>query len=366
MVVGGSPDGGSMAACRAVLSDDLKRAEERRAMMATGWLFLTVLLVLWLGRRALGKREAPPSLPPLRMWHEAVGWLLFSALWTWPAVTAGPNIVGRHFDALGTVWVIDAATRLGLTLHDTMTVWPTGVTYSAIDSWVLLPLSWLGSMLSAPAVHGWIQVLGVALTGFAASRFARVVGAHSPFDLVAGLFFMGSGLTAAALLEGHVYQVFNPWMPLMGMYLWLASRPDAHWKHGVWAGVFFALSLFTSGYIGLAAGLVGLGLGIPVVLRPTRRGPILLAGVSRCVRAWCTWRCSLRRVSRELPTRVRRHCEKDLWRSPVLVRPPQKWTAQATRGHLLFHRAWLHWPSWLGACERMVPRSCGSLLGSLY
>jgi hypothetical protein len=264
---------------RAVLSDDLKRAEERRAMMATGWLFLTVLLVLWLGRRALGKQEAPPILRPLRMWHEAVGWLLFAALWTWPAVTAGPNIVGRHFDALGTVWVIDAATRLGLTLHDTMTVWPAGVTYSAIDSWVLLPLSWLGSMLSAPTVHGWIQVLGVALTGFAASRFARVVGAHSPFDLVAGLFFMGSGLTAAALLEGHVYQVFNPWMPLMGMYLWLASRPDAHWKHGVWAGVFFALSLFTSGYIGLAAGLVGLGLGIPVVLRTTRRGPILLAGV---------------------------------------------------------------------------------------
>ena len=268
---------------RAVLSEDLKRAEERRAMMATGWLMLSVLLVLWLGRRALGRRETPLTLSPMRSSHEVVFWLLFAGLWTWPAITAGPHIVGRHFDALGTVWVIDAATRLGLTLNDTMTVWPAGVTYSAIDSWVLLPLSWLGSMLSAPAVHGWIQVLGVAVTGFATSRFARVVGAQSPFDIVAGLFFVGSGLTAAALLEGHVYQVFNPWMPLMGMHLWLASRRDAHWKHGVWAGVFFALSLFTSGYIGLAAGLVGLGLGIPVVLRSSHRGPIMAAGaVAAC------------------------------------------------------------------------------------
>ena len=56
-----------------------------------------------------------------------------------PSVLAGPEIVGRHFDALGTVWVIDAANRLGLDLHDPFSAWPSGATYSAIDSWLLIP-----------------------------------------------------------------------------------------------------------------------------------------------------------------------------------------------------------------------------------
>jgi len=264
---------------RAVLSTDLRSSEEHRAMLSSAWLFFTVLLVLWMGRKALLKPEPVAHKGPMPWWIESMVWLTFACAWTWPALVAGPDVVGRHFDALGTVWVIDAATRLGFALRDAFTVWPVGVTYSAIDSWVLLPLAWIGAKFNAAAVHGWIQVIGVAASAFAASRFAREVGARSPYDLAAGLCFMGSGLTAAALLEGHVYQVFNPWMPLMGLYLWRCSQPDARWKDGAAAGVFFALSLFTSGYIGLAAGLLGLGLGVPALFRSYSRWPVAVAGI---------------------------------------------------------------------------------------
>ncbi len=264
---------------RAVLSSELRTSEEQRSMVSAGWLFLSVLLVLWIARRAIATPRPSPHRAPLTWWKECILWFVFAVAWTWPAALAGPDIVGLHFDALGTVWVIDAAHRLGFALRDAFTVWPIGVTYSAIDSWVLLPLAWMGAKLNAALVHGWIQVVGVAVSAFAASRFAREVGARSPYDLLAGLCFMGSGLTAAALLEGHVYQVFNPWMPLMGMYLWRCSQPDANIKHGVAAGVFFACSLFTSGYIGLAAGLMGLGLGLPSLFRSHSRIPVACSGL---------------------------------------------------------------------------------------
>ena len=246
-------------------------------MVAIVWLFCTVLLVLAIGRKALLRSEGPRA-PPLSWWTELLVWCLFATAWTWPAIAAGPDVVGRHFDSLGTVWVIDAATRLGFALFDSFTVWPIGVTYSAIDSWVLLPFAWLGNRFDAAAVHGWVQVVGVAASAFAASRFAREVGAKSPYDLVAGLCFMGSGLAAAALLEGHVYQVFNPWMPLMGLFLWRCSKPSAKVTDGIYAALFFSLSLFTSGYIGLSAGLLGLGLGIPALLHASAKKPILVAG----------------------------------------------------------------------------------------
>ena len=264
---------------RPVVSSELRQLDERRAMMAIVWLVVSVLVVLALARKALARSDGIPVRSPLSWWKESILWGIFAVAWTWPAIAAGPHVVGRHFDALGTVWVIDAATRLGFALFDALTVWPSGVTYSAIDSWVLLPLAWLGSRFDAAAVHGWVQVVGVAASAFAASRFAREVGAKSPYDLVAGICFMGSGLAASALLEGHVYQVVNPWMPLMGLFLWRCAKPTAKVADGIYAALFFSLCLFTSGYIGLSAGLLGLGLGLPaLILAPSKR-PILLSGV---------------------------------------------------------------------------------------
>ena len=259
-------------------STQLQKEEEQKALWAAIALCLGVLFVVVLGRISLRRDDPEEEVALPAWWVEALGWLVFAVLWTWPAVLAGPEVVGRHFDSLGTVWVIDAATRLGFDLHDPFSAWPGGATYSAIDSWILFPIAWLGSDVSPAALHGWLQILGVSSSAFAISRFAVALGAKAPFHSVAGLLFMGSGLAASAMLEGHVYQILIPWLPLMALYLWKMQQADTQIHHGVLAGLFFGLSLFTSGYIGIAAGVIGLCMGIPVLVRSENRRPILLAG----------------------------------------------------------------------------------------
>ena len=97
---------------------EMRVNQERASMGWSAWLVLSVLGVLLLGRRALEGDDVTVKASPLTGWMGLILWLLFAVIWTWPAVLAGPDIVGRHFDALGTVWVIDAANRLGLDLHD--------------------------------------------------------------------------------------------------------------------------------------------------------------------------------------------------------------------------------------------------------
>jgi hypothetical protein len=249
------------------------------AIMGASWTFLSVLLVLVLGRRALARGDLAAPVKGRSRWGLMVlAWMVFAVLWTWPAILAGPDIVGRHFDALGTVWVIDAATRLGFDLYDPATAWPLGVSYLAIDSWLLLPLAWLGSAFDPAAVHGLIAVVGVASSGLAAAVLARGLGAERPFDIAAGILFACSGLAAAALLEGHVYQVVNPWMPLMALCLYRTGGAHRPRLYGGIAGLCFGLALFSSGYLGLSAGLVALGFGLPLLVRGPREG-VLIAGV---------------------------------------------------------------------------------------
>jgi hypothetical protein len=258
---------------------EMRVNQERASMVWSAWLVLSVLVILLIGRRALEKQDSVVALPSLTGWMGLVIWVVFALCWTWPAALAGPDIVGRHFDAMGTVWVIDAANRLGLDLNDPFSAWPTGATYSAIDSWLLLPMAWIGSMLDPAMVHGWLGIIGVAATGWSAAAFARTVGATAPFHHLAGLLYVGSGIAAAALLEGHVYQVVNPWMPLMARSLWRCMDDEANWLDGVWAGVFFGLALFSSGYLGISAGLVAAFLGLTALVRGTRRLPVVLSAL---------------------------------------------------------------------------------------
>jgi len=257
---------------------EIRAQQERWSMVWGGWLFGSVLLVLLLGRRALARSDLDVAAPTLSVAGSVLLWLCLGIVWTWPAVMAGPDIVGLHFDALGTVWVIDAVSRLGFDLHDPFSAWPEGATYSAIDSWLLMPISMVGSSLDPARLHGWIAVLGLASSGYAASAFARQVGATAPFHHLAGMIFAGSGLAAAALLEGHVYQIVNPWMPLMAIQLWRSGQPEGRLVNGVYAGVFFGLALFTSGYLGVSAGLVGLGLASSALIRRQGVMPVLVAG----------------------------------------------------------------------------------------
>jgi len=265
---------------RSVTTASMRNQQERGAIGTAVWAVVGTLIVLLLGRKALARSRLPSRSIELPPSYELAGWLGFSALWTWPAVLFEGGVIGRHFDALGTTWVIDSAGRLGLDLLDPFTGWPDGVTYSAIDSWVLILFSWMGSSARPETVHSMLAIVGVATCGFAASRFARALGAQTPTHVLAGLLFAGSGLVAAALLEGHVYQVVNPWMPLMAMYLVRAAEPQATWDRGLLAGLCFAAALFSSGYLGLSAGIVAIGLGSAGLMRTSDRRPLAVAAVA--------------------------------------------------------------------------------------
>ena len=259
---------------------DIRDASLLRSVLASMWVLFGGLAVLAMGRRALSQ-PARCTKPVSVSWLGELGvWLLLAAAWTWPAIWPSRHIVGRHFDALGTTWVIEAADRLGFDLHDSATAWPEGVTYSTIDSWVLALVGIITDGIPAHWIHSWTAVLGVALSGFAASRLARVIGALPPSHWLAGLFYAGSGLMAGSLLEGHVYQAVNPWTPWMALGLVRASRDGAGWRDGLLAGLCFSAALFTSGYIGLSAGIVAVGLGgFGLVIARDRRPLTVAAGV---------------------------------------------------------------------------------------
>ncbi|MGB0638490.1 MAG: hypothetical protein ACPGTU_04095 [Myxococcota bacterium] len=261
------------------LPADMARAEERQSMWVALWLFLSCLGVLTLGSRAIRQpiRESQPSTKSSLL-VEGLVWCLVGIAWTWPAVLAGPGeLVGRHFDALGTVWVIDAASRMGLGLHDSMSAWPDGITYTAIDSWLLLIIADLFSGIDALRIHGWLQVIGVTSSGWAASVFARKVGVAQPWHHLAGALYAGSGLVGVALLEGHVYQAINPWLPLMAWSMWRATSPTGRGRDGVMAGLFFGLCLFSSGYMGVSAAVLATGLAVPSLLRRQHIVPLAVA-----------------------------------------------------------------------------------------
>ncbi len=190
-------------------------------------------------------------------WIAPLTFAILAVAWTWPAAVS-PDVVGRHADAVGTVWFIDAAPRLGWRGADPLTGWPAGATYGRPDSFLLwllsLLLGWLPSGGLPPArVHAWIGVIGVTLSAWAAEAFARALGAVSPWSLLAGLAFGFCGLAGTALLEGYVYHLLDPWLPLLGLWWWRATGPDGRPRDGVLAGVFFLLTLLTSAYLGVAA-----------------------------------------------------------------------------------------------------------------
>jgi len=216
-------------------------------------------------------------------------WLALAIAWTWPAALGQPT--GLHFDTLGTLWSIDAAPRLLQSLTDPLTGYPAGADYSAFDSYLMLPVAALLAPLGAARIHGLLAVLGVAVSAWAAEAFARSLGARGPFALIAGFAFAFSGIAANALLEGHVYHVVDPWLPLFALAWWKATQPGGSWKHAVWAGLAFNAALLTSGYIGMACAVIAVGFwlggrkkpglaALPVVLPVIAAVGAMVAGAS--------------------------------------------------------------------------------------
>ena len=179
-----------------------------------------------------------------------------SVVFSWPLAITGELHVSRQWDLYTLLWVIHATDSLDASLHTALSAWPLGQDLSRADSFVLLALAkvWPGSAMSLVRL---VILAGPVLSGWAAERFAaRCLGAAWPWSLIAGLAFAFSGLAATALLEGHIYMLLIPWLPLLG-WAWMAAEgPQGRARDGLLAGLMWSLCLLTSAYIGIAASIL--------------------------------------------------------------------------------------------------------------
>lgn len=181
---------------------------------------------------------------------------VLSAAWSWPLVVATTATLStRHFDLYPTLWAIARGPGTLPSLLHPESAWPVGESLLRLDSYVLLGLATLTQGLVTPVRLARLLVwLGPALNAFAAERCAASgFGVRRPWSLLAGLAYGFSGIAGTAVLEGHVYHLLNPWLPLV----WLAWRrgvaPGGSASWGLLAGAAWALALCTTGYFGVLA-----------------------------------------------------------------------------------------------------------------
>lgn len=192
--------------------------------------------------RAFGRALAHPLFPPLFFG-------LLVVVWTWPLVLS-PNsaTMALHFDQLTAAWLVHAAPTF-LDGVSELSAWPEGGRIVRLDSFVFLFVSLALSALPGLLVTNLFVLVGPVLSAWAAERLAREgLGVARPASLVAGVAFGFAPLATVAVLEGHIYYLLDPWLPLCALYTW-NRRP--------WPAVaMFALSLLTTAYLGVNALLV--------------------------------------------------------------------------------------------------------------
>ena len=92
-------------------------------------------------------------------------------------------------------------------------------------------------------------------TAWAAASAARSFGARPPMHLLAGLCFGFGGPAVATLVDGQLYVLLCPWLPLLARDWRRATSPEGRVVDGLRAGLWWTLSLLTSAYVGVAATL---------------------------------------------------------------------------------------------------------------
>lgn len=217
----------------------------------------------------------------------AISLLVFSAVsvaFSWPLLLhLDRATVTRQVDVYGAIWLVQAVQAVSSSMLSP-TAWPVGQDLWAGDSLLML--------LVARVLHAWtwpvvfisaVTLAGPVLSAWAAERFAaRILGAAFPWSLVAGLGYGFSGLVATTLLEGQVYALVAPWLPLLAGAWITALGPEARLRHGLLAGLFWALCLLTTAYLGVAASLLVVGIAASEA-RPGRtriRPPLAAAAVA--------------------------------------------------------------------------------------
>lgn len=192
-----------------------------------------------------------------------LSYLLFSALYTWPALRMDASVlVTRHFDLYPSLWLFEASP--GKNLFWSGSAWPYGEQLTRVDSYVWLFLSWINhvflddGLLTGVQAANLLLLLGPVVNGMAAEWCThRVFGVERPFSWLAGLVYGFSGIASVAMLEGHVYYLLNPWLPLLLGVFWRGGG----WKEGLLGGIYWSLCLFTTAYIGICGAILVGALG---------------------------------------------------------------------------------------------------------
>ena len=203
---------------------------------------------------------------PWPRWATPLCCVLLAVVWTWPALS-GLHLLGHHPDAPGTAWFLSASARMlsGGFLDDPLTGWPTTAHYGRPDSFLQLPIGALLSGIGAARLLSWLTVAGVALSAWAAERFARELGARPPWSLLAGGAFALSGLASTAMLEGYPYHLLNPWMPLFATAWLRATRDGGRLRDGLFAALWFTLALLDTAWLAIASVPIAVGFALPVL-----------------------------------------------------------------------------------------------------
>ncbi len=182
----------------------------------------------------------------------------YLALWTavsWPLAAVpilGDRVVTRQFDLYPSMWLVDAAPGTFPRMISMGSAWPFHELLTRVDSYVLLMIGWVNhGFLSGATVCALVAWLGVPISAFVAERCAGDgFNVDRPWSLIAGLCYGFSGVAATALLEGHVFHLLNPWLPLM-WWGWQRALTADGVRSGLVVGVGFAGALYTSAYFGV-------------------------------------------------------------------------------------------------------------------
>ena len=181
---------------------------------------------------------------------------LVSVVFSWPLATDPAGIhVSRQFDLYSLLWLMDAMGSADAGLTYSQSSWPVGESLNRMDSFVVAALAFVGQgLISAQLLAGLVVLLGPVASAFAAERVAaQHFGARWPWSLLAGLGYAFTGMAATSMLEGHVYALVNPWLPLLLGHLIQALQADGTPKQGGLAALWWTLCLLTSVYTGIAA-----------------------------------------------------------------------------------------------------------------
>ncbi len=185
------------------------------------------------------------------MW---LGWVALSVAWSWP-LAADPvaSTVSLHFDAFPAAWLVDAARSFVPSGVSSWSAWPDGEPMQRLDSYLFVGLAMaLGGAVPGMLLTNLFVLAGpVASAGAASWATRRMLGVGAPAGFFAGVLYGFGPMALVAALEGQVYALLAPWLPLCAWAAWEGRA--------VATAVLFALALGGTAYHGVNAALLVAG-----------------------------------------------------------------------------------------------------------